>query len=129
MVNILIVEDEGIVAMDLELMLKVMGYTVIDSVPSGEEALKIVENSEIDIVLMDIYLKGELNGIETAIQIRYNFDIPIVYTSANTDLKTHPLIKQTEPYEYLIKPFTDFQLQQAIDKQLKLQINENDIIV
>ena len=98
-----------------------MGYNVIGMISSGEEVLNIIENNEIDLIFMDIQLKGELDGIDTAMQIRKSFDIPIVYTTANSDLKTHKKIEQTEPYEYLIKPFDDTQLQIAINNSLNFK--------
>lgn len=118
MVNILIVEDESIVAWDLKERLKSMGYNVIDTVRSGEEALKVVENNKVDLVFMDIRLAGVLDGIETAIQIKNNFNVSIIYISANSDFTTRNEIKQTKPYQYLIKPFDDFELQIAINNCL-----------
>jgi CheY-like chemotaxis protein len=120
-VKILIVEDESIVALDLEQRLTILGYKVVGNVYSGLNAIKFLIDSEVDLILMDICLKGKLNGIETAIIIRERLDIPIIYASANSDLKTHELIKKTEPYEYLIKPFEDNQLQNAIINCFKLQ--------
>lgn len=106
-----------LVAFDIKQRLESMNYKVIDMVSSGEDALKII-NSEIDLVLMDICLEGELDGIDTAIQIKANFNIPIIYSTAYSDLKTRKKIEQTEPYECLIKPFDDIQLQTAINNSL-----------
>ena len=117
-VNILIVEDESIVAWDLKERLELIGHNVVDSVRSGEEALKIVENNKIDLVFMDIRLAGVLDGIETAIQIKNKFNVSIIYLSANSDFTTRSEIEQTKPYQYLVKPFDDFQLQVAINNCL-----------
>ena len=117
-VNILIVEDESIVAWDLKERLELMGHNVVDSVRSGEEALKIVEKVKVDLIFMDIRLAGALDGIETAIQIKNNFNVSIIYISANSDFTTRNEIKQTKPYQYLIKPFDDFELQIAINNCL-----------
>ena len=111
--NVLIVENECIVALDLEQKLKLMGCTVNKAV-SGEAALKLIENNEIDLVLMDIYLNGKLDGIDTAIQIKNNFNIPIIYITASNDPKTCQKIEQTEPYAYLKKPLDDIQLHEAV---------------
>ncbi|OEC88786.1 MULTISPECIES: response regulator [Methanobacterium] len=119
-INILIVEDEGIVALDLEQRLNSLGHNVSGIVASGEEALKAVKNSKIDLILMDIHLKGQLNGIETAILIEKDFNIPIIYNSANSDSKTLKKIKKTDHYEYLVKPFDDNKLQKAINNILKI---------
>lgn len=117
--NILIVEDEFIVAFDIKLMVESMNYTVIDIVSSGEDALKIIETNTIDLILMDMVLEGEMNGIDTAIQIRNNFNVPIIYSTAYPDSIMHERIKKTEPYDYLIKPFDYTKLKNAINKSLK----------
>lgn len=119
-VNILIVEDEGIVALDLEHRLKLLGHNVIGIVSSGEDALKTVKSTVVDLIFMDIYLKGKLNGIETAILIKKDFDIPIIYNSANSDFKTREEIKKTD-HEYLVKPFDDTQMKKAINNSMKLK--------
>lgn len=118
-IKILIVEDEGIIALDLEQRLKILGYEVVGIASSGLDALKLVKNNKVDLIFMDIFLKGKLTGIETAMLIRENFNTPIVYNSANSDFKTREEIKKTEPYEFLIKPFNDIQLQKAINNSLK----------
>lgn len=119
-IKIMIVEDESIVAWDLEQRLNLLGYEVICKAVSGEDALKLVKTNKIDLILMDIILKGKLNGIETAILIKKEFNIPIIYNSANSDFKTREEIKKTKPYEYLIKPFDDHHLQKAINNILKI---------
>ena len=113
MSNVLIVEDEGIVALDLEQKLKLMDCTVCIA-RSGESALKIIENDEFDLILMDVYLNEGLNGIETAIKIRENFDTPIIYITGSRDPKKHERIRQTEPYSFIKKPFDEGQLQKTI---------------
>ena len=120
-VKIVIVEDEIIVAWDLEQRLESLGYEVVGIAPSGADAINLVKNNEVDLILMDITLKGNLNGIETAILIKKDFDIPIVYNSANSDFKTLEEIKKTKPYKYLTKPFDDIQLEKAINSILKLK--------
>ena len=117
--NILIVEDEFIVAFDIKLMVESMNYNVIDTVSSGEDALKIIETTKIDLILMDVVLDGEMNGIDTAIQLRNNSNIPIIYSTAYPGAITHERIRETEPYDYLVKPFDYIQLKNVIDKSLK----------
>jgi len=118
LIKILIVEDESIIALDLEQRLKNLGYEVVGIAHSGADALNLVKNIEIDLILMDIILKGKLNGIETAELIKKDVNIPIIYNSANSDLKTHKDLKKTEAYEFLTKPFDDIQLQRAINNCL-----------
>lgn len=113
--QILVVEDEGIVAIDIQNQLKSLGYSVPVVVSSGEQALKRAEKSPPDLVLMDIRLKGEMDGIETAKQIRDHLDIPVVYLTAYADDNTLDRAKLTESYGYLIKPFEEKELYITIE--------------
>ena len=99
--KILVVEDEGIVAMHLKNRLKSLGYAVSAVVFSGEEAIKKAAETHPDLVLMDIRLKGEMDGIEAAEQIRVRFNIPVVYLTAYTDDETLQRAKVTEPFGLL----------------------------
>lgn len=109
--QILVVEDEVIVGMDIQRRLKNLGYIVPVVVSSGEEAITKVRENNPDLVLMDINLYGEMDGIEAASQIHSFSEIPVIYLTAYTDGKTLERAKITEPYAYLIKPFKDRELQ------------------
>jgi PAS domain S-box-containing protein len=113
--KILIVEDESIVAKDIENMLKRMGYSVSGVASSGEKAIQEIETDLPDIVLMDIMLKGSMDGVETAEKIRSRFHIPLVYLTAYSDESTLQRAKITEPYGYITKPFQERELHIAID--------------
>ncbi len=112
--SILIVEDEFIIAKDIKMTLENMGYFVCAIVPSGEDAIKNVEKEKPDLILMDIILKGTMDGIEAARQIRSLFNIPIVYLTAYADENMVERAKITEPFGYVIKPFNDRDLNSAI---------------
>ena len=112
--QILIVEDEIIIAEGLQRKLKAMGYAVPVTVSSGEEAVKKVKENNPDLVLMDIVIYGKMDGIETAAQI-HSLDIPVVYLTAYADEKTLERAKITEPFGYLIKPFKERELQITIE--------------
>lgn len=112
--SILIVEDEFIVATDIQISLENMGYNVCAIVSSGEEAITKAKKEKPDLVLMDIILKGAINGIEAARQIRSLFKIPIVYLTAYADESTLEKAKITEPYGYILKPFENRELNTAI---------------
>ena len=112
--RILVVEDEIITADDIRENLQDLGYTVL-AVSSGEEAIKKIEEASPDLVLMDIMLRKELDGIETAKQIRFRFNIPVVYLTAYSDKKILERAKITEPFGYIIKPFSERELQINID--------------
>ncbi|MBI4965425.1 MAG: response regulator [Desulfomonile tiedjei] len=113
--EIMIVEDEVVVAMELEEALKAMGYRVNAIVSSGEEAISRVDKVPPDLILMDIKLHGDLDGIETAGRIRERHDIPVVYLTAYADEHRLNRAKMTEPYGYLIKPTSERELRTTIE--------------
>ena len=114
MAGILIVEDEKIIAQDLKMTLNNFGYDVPAIASSGEDA--IIKTAEIipDLILMDIMLAGELNGIETAKQILGKHSIPLIYISAYADENTILAAKETKPFGYLVKPFEEQELHSII---------------
>lgn len=112
--RILVVEDEGIIAADLSDRLGKLGYTVIATVASGEKALQAAARESPDLVLMDIVLKGQMNGIEAAEKIRQSHDIPIVYLTSHADAATVQAACVTEPFGYVLKPFNERELQTTI---------------
>ena len=116
--NILVVEDESIVALDLENGLKSLGYSVPARASSGEEAIQKAAETRPDLVLMDIQLKGDMDGIEAAGEIRARFDIPVIYLTAFADDDIVRRAGATEPYGYLIKPFEERQLHTSIEMAL-----------
>lgn len=116
--KILIVEDEGIEALDLQHRLASLGYPTPEFVFSGEEAVAKVEETPPDLVLMDIMLRGEIDGVTAAEQIRAHFDIPVIYLTAYADDDTLQRAKITEPYGYIVKPFRERELHITIDMAL-----------
>jgi len=122
--RILVVEDERVVAKDIEKRLKNLGYVVIANVTSGAEAIRNVAEMQPDLVLMDIRLKGEMDGIEAAEHIRNNFDIPVIYLTAFADEDTLQRAKVTEPFGYILKPFDERDLHAAIEVALRRRLAE-----
>ena len=116
--HIYIVEDEALVAKDIENSLTNMGFAVAGTANSGEKALVDVEENRPDLVLMDIKLKGELNGIETASKIRSLFNIPVVYLTAHANEEMLQKAKLTESFGYILKPFEERELGSTIDMVL-----------
>jgi signal transduction histidine kinase len=116
--SILVVEDENIVAMDIRNSLTALGYSVTDCVGTGESAIESVEKHRPSLVLMDIHLRGEMDGIEAAEQILRRFDIPVVYVTAYSDEATLKRARVTEPYGYLLKPFDERELNIVIEMSL-----------
>lgn len=125
--KILVVEDERITGEDIKMGLESAGYTVPSIVSSGEEAIQEVEKFLPDLVLMDIRLNGEMDGIEAAENIRSRFKIPVIYLTAFSDENTVKRAKETQPSGFIIKkpfgflhkPFDDNELQTAIEITLK----------
>lgn len=114
-VKLLIVEDDMIIAANISLQLSNLGYEVTAIVPRGEEAILQIEENQPDIVLLDIHLKGALDGIATAHEMQKNNDIPIIYLTANADETTFNRAKATRPYAFISKPFKKLDLQRAIE--------------
>lgn len=114
-IKILIVEDEMIIAANISLQLSTLGYEVTGILPRGEEALLHIKEELPDIVLMDISLKGNLDGIETVQIMQNDFDIPIIYLTANADDVNFNRAKTTHPYAFISKPFRNLDLQRAIE--------------
>ncbi|MCK9209695.1 MAG: PAS domain S-box protein [Ignavibacteriaceae bacterium] len=112
--NILIVEDEGIIAMDLQNRLVSLGYNVIDIVSTGKEAISIAQTKAPDLILLDIMLKGNIDGIDAAQKIRTENNIPVIFLSAYADEKTLERAKLAEPYGYILKPFEERELHSTI---------------
>ncbi|MDP8963223.1 MAG: ATP-binding protein [Cyanobacteriota bacterium] len=129
--RILIVEDESIVALNIKNRLEGLGYAVVATSSSGEAAIQIVAQSLPDLVLMDIKLKGTIDGIEAAAQIRAHFQIPVVYLTAFSDEETVERVKLTEPYGYILKPFEARDLCTTIEislykHQMEQQLRERE---
>ena len=122
--RVLIVEDERIVAKNLERRLTELGYEVSGSAASGEEALELCDRAPPDVVLMDIHLAGELDGTETARRVWERFQIPVVYVTAYADTATLDEAKITEPYGYVVKPFRPEQIHAALQLALERRSRE-----
>jgi CheY-like chemotaxis protein len=116
--RILIVEDDRIISWTLAMTLEDMGYEVTATVSTGEAAILKAEEAKPDLVLMDIILEGQMNGIEAAGVIRSRLNIPIIYMTAHTDEETRKRAEVTKPSGYLSKPVMKRQLGPAIEKAL-----------
>ena len=118
-VSILVVEDELIVAEDLRRRLKAMGYEVTGVVTNGEDAIRRVEELSPDLVVMDISLRGEMDGVEAAHRIRQQFGTPIVYITGHGDPDTLQRAKSTPGFAFVLKPVEDREMQYVIELVLK----------
>ncbi|MBD3285100.1 response regulator, partial [candidate division WOR-3 bacterium] len=117
-INIFIVEDEGVVAKDIKASLVDLGYSVCGITSSGEEAIGMIDELKPDLVLMDIRLEGELDGIQTTEIVHKRFRIPVVYLTAYADKPTLERAKLSGPFGYIVKPFEDRDLEIAVEMAL-----------
>ncbi|MBW1990506.1 MAG: response regulator [Deltaproteobacteria bacterium] len=116
--RIQIVEDEYILAKGIATQLADMGYQVTGHASSGEQAVAMAKKDRPDLVLMDIVMPGEYDGVEAAARIRTNLNIPVIFLTAHSDEETVQKAKLTEPHAYLLKPFTERELYIAIEMAL-----------
>jgi PAS domain S-box-containing protein len=113
--RILVVEDQRLIAADIENTLKKLGYVVVGNVASGEDAISKADEVRPELVLMDVRLRGEMDGIHAAEVIRDRFDLPVVYLTAYADEETILRAKKTTPFGYLVKPFNERELRATIE--------------
>lgn len=124
--NILIVEDESIVALELSGYVETLGFRVAGIASSADQAYKILKMYEIDLILMDIYIKGKVDGISCAKEIKKSKVIPLIYISAFSDDETLQRAIETDPSSYLIKPLNRMELKVAMRIAIK---NSSDSFV
>lgn len=117
--SVFIVEDENIVAKDIEMSLKKLGYNVVGIASSGESVKEQLNNGvQPDIFLMDIMIKGDMNGIEVAEHVKEKYHLPVIFLTAYADENTLSKAKITEPYGYILKPFKEVDLHTTIEMAL-----------
>lgn len=134
--KVFIVEDEAITALDIKRTLEKLNYEIVGIKDRGEEVLKVIDSADPDIILMDITLKGELDGIETARLLNIRKKLPVVYLTAHFDDETIERSKSTNPYGFLLKPLNDRDLNSCLrmalfrfDAEKKLRETENQLAV
>ena len=123
--KILIVEDEAIIAMEVENQLQSLGYEVTSIVDTGEKAIHKAETDKPDLILMDIRIKGEMDGIDTAEEIRNRFGIPVIFSTAYLDEKRIERAKITMPFGYVLKPIHERDLKVTIE--MALYVSRGDV--
>ena len=124
-IKLIIVEDEGIVALDLANRLRKMRYSVSAVVDTGEKAVRAVAEARPDLVLMDIRLKSNMDGIQAAGEIQARFDIPVIFVTALADVETRQRAKAVRHYGYINKPFDEDELHLAIQAALSQHVMKN----
>jgi CheY-like chemotaxis protein len=120
--KVLIVEDDMLLSLVEERLIKKMGHEVVAKVVSGEEAITKAKEMEPDLILMDIILKGEMDGIEAMEEIRKVSDVPVVYLSGNSDRFNYERAKKTGFTDYLVKPITNNDLKKPFLKAFEEEV-------
>ncbi len=123
--KVMIIEDEAIIAMDIRSTVEELGYTVPATASSGDEALSKVDEADPDIILMDIKIAGNMDGIETAGKINETHNIPIIYITSYSDEKTLERAMNTRPYSYILKPIRERDL--AVELKLALHSHKMEL--
>lgn len=113
--KILVIEDEDLTADRIEMLIEKIGHEHLDSVDNSQAALRILEDTLPDLILMDINIEGDYDGVELADLIHQKADIPIIFITSLHDERTFRRIKRTNPVGYIVKPFNDVQLQRSIE--------------
>jgi PAS domain S-box-containing protein len=126
--RILVVEDEELIGQDIKFLLEDLGYDVPDLVPSGEEAIDKAGETRADLVLMDIMLEGDIDGIEAANKINNQYGIPVIYLTAYRNEDIFERAKLTEPYAYIVKPFEERELRTNVEIALNRHKAEKERI-
>lgn len=128
-IKILIVEDEMLIGAKISLQLSNLGYEVTGIVARGKEAIQHITHERPDIVLLDINLKGDIDGIETAHLIKKEYEIPIIYLTANSDEEHFERAKITQPEAFISKPFKKLDLERAVALiSTKLRTSKNTLV-
>lgn len=115
-IKVMVVEDEFIIALDLKERLNKLGFKVPGVATSGIEAVKLARKVNPNLILMDIMLRGEIDGFEAAKLIRNKLDIPILFISSFSDTNSVRRAKKVSPYGYIVKPFTEIELKSGIEE-------------
>jgi DNA-binding NarL/FixJ family response regulator len=125
----LIVEDEAIIAIEIASTLKLLGYQVCGSVMNSDKALDAIKNTAPDLALLDINIKGSMNGIDIARIIRKKYHLPFVFLTSYSDTETLKEVQDTMPYGYIVKPFTESDLRCNIELALYKFKEENSALI
>lgn len=120
----IIVEDNMLISVIYRQFLKKLGYEIIAEVTKGEKALEILENTKVDVIIMDIMLDGEIDGIDTVIELRKSISTPVIFASGNSDELKKGRLDTISNSIFLVKPVTDYDFKAAIKLSEQNSIND-----
>jgi PAS domain S-box-containing protein len=125
--RILIVEDEALISLDIKRLLSNSGYVVVGVAATYDQAMRATETSAPDLALIDIHIRGSADGIETALEIRKKFRLPVIYVTAHADKKTLERARESEPFGFIVKPISGLTLTSTIEMALHKRQIEQDL--
>jgi PAS domain S-box-containing protein len=125
--RVLIVEDEALISLDIKRLLSNSGYVVAAVAATYDQAMRATETSAPDLALIDIHIRGSADGIETALEIRRKFQLPVIFVTAHADKKTLDRARETEPFGYIVKPISALTLTSTIEMALHKRRIEQDL--
>ena len=114
-VKVLIVEDNRIVAADIAATLQQIGYEISGMLAKGEDVKSHIEKEKPDVILMDVNLEGEMDGIDVSKKVLEEYQLPVIFLTANSDKETFERAKETKPYAFILKPFDRFDIEHSIE--------------
>ncbi len=126
-IKILVAEYEAIVGMEIEYRLRQLGLDVAAIVPTGEKAIQFVEKNAPDLALLSVILRGNLDGVDTALQLKNFKDMPIIFLTSVTDKKSLKRMRDLEPFDIIKIPFEGFELDQAVENAVKFLEEKNSL--
>lgn len=127
-VKIVIVEDEALIADHMAVCLEELGYEILDILDNGVDLLDLLEEKTPDLILMDIHIDGEIDGVDLAHKINQSYKIPLIYVTSNTDKATIERVKITEPAGFIVKPYTIKDLETNIEIALYKYHQEKNLL-
>lgn len=116
--KIIIIEDEALIAIEIESTLTLLGYHVVGKAMNGDRALDLFANTKCDLIMLDISIKGTLSGIDLAKIVRNKYHVPFIFLTSYSDKSTLDKVKETNPYGYIVKPFNESDLRSTIELAL-----------
>lgn len=129
-IKVLVLEDEALIALDIRYELEAMGYEVTDVVSNSKDAFESVEKNRPDIALLDVNVRGLLNGADIGAQLKVRYDVPCIFLTAYVDENTIEQVKRCQPYGYMVKPLNIPQLRATLETSIaKIKLEKRQAVI